>query len=115
MNEGPRQEILQASFSAVDFRSFKSTHPKSSTEATATEEASSVNIKDASLAAGLYTCPKDGCTHVFQRHLALEKHLSLKKCTRSLQKHSLMDLAKIGYKSYLEEGAGKLPSLQAPL
>ena len=26
-----------------------------------------------------------------------------------------MDLAKIGYKSYLEEGVGKLPSLQAPL
>ena len=26
-----------------------------------------------------------------------------------------MDLAKIGYKSYLEEGVGKLPSLQAPV
>lgn len=115
MNEGPGKEILQASFSAGDFRSFKSTHPKSSTEATVTEEASSVNIKDGGPAAGLYTCPEDGCTRIFQRHLALEKHLSLEKCTRSLEKHSLMDLAKIGYKSYLDEGAGTLPSLQAPL
>ena len=26
-----------------------------------------------------------------------------------------MDLAKIGYESHLEEGVGKLPSLQAPV
>lgn len=41
--------------------------------------------------------------------------MSLEKCTRVPEKHSLMDLAKIGYKSYLEEGVGKLPSLQAPV
>ena len=113
--EGPAQEILQASFSAGDFRSFKSAHAKSSTEATVTEEASSVNSNVGGPAAGVYTCPEDGCTRVFQRFSALEKHLSLEKCTRSIEKHSLMDLAKIGYKSYLEEGVGKLPSLQAPL
>lgn len=63
----------------------------------------------------VYRCPKDGCARVCQRLLALEKHLSLEKCTRSLEKHSVMDLAMIGQRSYLEEGAGKLPSLQAPL
>ena len=31
------------------------------------------------------------------------------------RKDSVIDLAKIGYKSYLEEGVGKLPSLQAPV
>ena len=68
-----------------------------------------------SQAAGVYSCPQDGCTRVFQRLSALEKHLSLEKCTRVPEKNSLMDLAKIGYKSYLEEGVGKLPSLQAPV
>lgn len=113
--EGHGQEILQASFSAGDFRLLKSTHPKSSTEATVTEEVFSVHIKDSGPVAGLYTSPENRCTRVFQRLLALEKRFSLEKCTRSLENHSLMDLPKIGYKSYLEEGAGKLPSLQAPL
>ena len=63
----------------------------------------------------MYSCPQDGCTHVFQRLSALEKHLSLEKCSKVPEKHSLMDLAKIAYKSYLEEGVGKLPSLQAPV
>ena len=63
----------------------------------------------------MYSCPQDGCTHVFQRLSALEKHLSLEKCSRVPEKHSLMDLAKIAYKSFLEEGMGKLPSLQAPV
>ena len=63
----------------------------------------------------MYSCPQEGCTCVFQRLSALEKHLSLEKCTKVPEINSLMDLAKIGYKSYLEEGVGKLPSLQAPV
>ena len=55
----------------------------------------------------MYLCPQDGCTHVFQRLSALEKHLSLEKCSRVPEKYSLMDLAKIAYKSYLEEGVGR--------
>ena len=39
-----------------------------------------------------------------QRLSSLEKHLSLEKCTKSLEKRSLLDLAKLGYKSRLEEG-----------
>lgn len=49
--EGPGQEILQASFSAGDFRSFKKTHTKSSKEATVTEEAGVIRVpKTAALA-----------------------------------------------------------------
>ena len=52
----------------------------------------------------VFTCPQDGCVRVFQRLSSLEKHLSLEKCTKSLEKRSLLDLAKLGYKSRLEEG-----------
>ena len=46
--------------------------------------------------------PQDECVKFFQR--SLEKHLSLEKCIKSLEKRSLLDLAKLGYKSRLEEG-----------
>jgi len=60
----------------------------------------------------IYSCPESGCTRVFQRHSALEKHLSSEKCTRSLERHTLADLAKLGYKQMLEEGVGVVPTLQ---
>jgi len=44
------------------------------------------------------------CVKVFQRLSSLEKHLSLERCSRSLEKRTLFDLAKLGYKSRLEEG-----------
>lgn len=43
-----------------------------------------------------FPCPQDG-------HSALEKHLSSEKCTKSLEKRCLLDLAKIAYKSALEK------------
>ena len=52
----------------------------------------------------VFTCPQDGCVRVFQRLSSLEKHLSLEKCPKSLEKRSLLDLAKLGYKSRSEEG-----------
>ena len=52
----------------------------------------------------IFACPQDGCVKVFQRLSSLEKHLSLERCTRSLEKRTLLDLAKLGYKSRLEEG-----------
>ena len=52
----------------------------------------------------VFTCPQDGFVKVFQRLSSLEKHLSLEKCTKSLEKRSLLDLAKLDYKSRLEEG-----------
>ena len=59
-----------------------------------------------------FACPQDGCVRVFQRHSVLEKHLSSEKCTKSLEKRSLLDLAKIAYKSALEEDVGTIPTLQ---
>ena len=41
--------------------------------------------------------------------------MSLEKCTQSLERHLLMDLAKMGYKTCLEEGVGVLPAIQAPI
>ena len=71
--------------------------------------------EDSDLSTGVYSCPQDGCVRVFQRVSALEKHLSVEKCSRSPEKYSLMDLAKMGYKTHLEEGVGILPSLKAPV
>ena len=58
-----------------------------------------------------YSCPQDGCTRVFQRHAALEKHLSYERCSKSVERASLLDLAKVGYAERLLEGAGKIPVL----
>ena len=55
-------------------------------------------------ATSIFACPQDGCVKVFQRLCSLEKHLSLERCSRSLEKQTSLDLAKLGYKSRLEEG-----------
>ena len=46
---------------------------------------------------GIFSCPQDGCVRFFQRLSALEKHMTLERCTKSLEKRSLLALAKIGY------------------
>lgn len=111
--------MLEALFSEGDFRSFSKTSTKTATATPApvstsvTEEPSAdVCAIDSGQAAGLYSCPKDGCVRVFRRFSALESHLSLEKCTQSLERHSVMDLAKIGYKSRLEQGVSALPTLE---
>ena len=50
-----------------------------------------------------------------KRISALEKHIFLEKCAKSLENDSLLDLTKIGYKSKLEEGVGTLPTMKATL
>ena len=67
--------------------------------------------KEVQTSTGAYPCPYDGCVRVFQRLSALEKHLSLEKCEQKLERLSLLDRAKLGYKEYLEEGAGVIPTL----
>ena len=111
--------MLEALFSEGDFRSLSKTSMKTATatsapvSTTVTEEPSTdVCTIDCGQAAGLYSCPQDGCVRVFQRLSALERHLSLEKCTQSLERYSVMDLAKIGYKSCLEQGVGVLPTLE---
>ena len=59
-------------------------------------------------ATSIFACPQDGCVKVFQRLSSLEKHLSLERCTRSLEKRTMLDLAKLGYKYHLEEGVAHI-------
>ena len=58
-----------------------------------------------------YSCPREGCTRVFQRYAALEKHLSYERCTKSVERSSLLDHAIKDYASLLSEGAGRIPVL----
>ena len=58
-----------------------------------------------------YSCPQDGCTRVFQRHSALEKHLSYARCTKSVERTTLLDKAKEQYAERILEGVGKIPVL----
>ena len=117
--QGPRYEVLQKSFSEGHFTSFRYKSEKqvgqtASTSATVAEASGGVS-EDNDMSTGAYSCPQNGCVRVFQRVSALEKHLSVEKCPRSPEKYSLMDLAKMGYKTHLEEGVGILPSLKAPV
>ena len=113
--ESPGHDVIKPSFSHGEFISFKhATEATAPTSTSATEEASEVSVNSGETTA-VYSCPQDGCLRVFQRLSALEKHFSLEKCTQSLERHSLMDLAKMGYKTCLEEGVGVLPAIQAPI
>lgn len=119
--EGPGYDLLEASFSEGDFRSFSKKSMKTGTatsvplSTSATKEASADVSMDSGQAAGVYFCPQGGCVRVFQRLSALERHLSLEKCTQSLERHSVMDLAKMGYKSCFEQGVDTLPTLKATI
>ena len=107
--------MLKESFSPRDVKAFsnKATKPAAGTTAPVAEEALPNISVGSDHKEGVYSCPQDGCIRVFQRLSTLQKHLSLEKCSKSLKRHSLMDLAKMGYQSYLEEGVGTSPSLRA--
>ena len=79
---------------------------KKSEQGTATPE-DAQEIAEETLAS-VFACPQDGCVKVLQRLSSLEKHLSLEQCVKYLEKRTLLDLAKLGYKSRLEEGVGSI-------
>ena len=58
----------------------------------------------------VFSCPHEGCVRVFQRLSWLEKHLSLESCTKTLERQTLSDIAKIKYASLLQEGAAPIPN-----
>lgn len=93
---------LESSFSSGDFKYVTKQPTKETTERKESEEASE---------AGAYPCPQDGCIRVFQRISSLERHLSLEKCTTSLERLPLLDLAKTEYASILREGVAPIPTL----
>ena len=51
------------------------------TSTSVTEEVSEVSVNSGDTTA-VYSCPQEGCVRVFQRLFALEKYLSLEKCTQ---------------------------------
>ena len=59
---------------------------------------------------GAYLCPQEGCIRVFQKPSNLERHLSVEKCSRSLER--LLDLAKTEYAAVLQEGVSTMPTLE---
>ena len=44
---------------------------------------------------------------------SLERHLSFEKCSKSLERQPLLDLAKTQYAAYLMEGVGVMPTLKS--
>ena len=53
----------------------------------------------------VFSCPKEGCTHSFQRHSSLEKHLAFRTCTKTVERETLLGKAKVKYAARLEEGS----------
>jgi len=62
----------------------------------------------------VYSCPQEGCVRVFQRSAALERHLSLESCSNTLERQTMLDLAKERYASLLQEDVGVIPSIRIP-
>ena len=93
------QSRLVAAFCPGDFKPLGNKSTKPTTLEASTEEMQNVNSEESNKVAGVYSCPQDGCVRIFQRVSALEKHLSLEKCTPSPERHTVIDLAKMGYKS----------------
>ena len=93
---------LESSFSTGDF--------KYVTKQTSREKIGKKESEEAS-EGGAYPCPQDGCIRVFQRISSLERHLWFEKYTTSLERLSLLDLAKTEYASILCEGITPMPTL----
>ena len=62
----------------------------------------------------VFPCPKEGCTHSFQRHSSLEKHLAFGTCTKTVERETLLDKAKVKYAARLEEGSSSVPTIPLP-
>ena len=93
----------EGSFSAGDFK-----YTRASREKPAEKEKESGK---ATAERGAFPCPQDGYTRVFQRISSLERHLSFEKCTTSLERFSLLDLAQTEYAFLLREGVASMPTL----
>ena len=55
----------------------------------------------------MFTCPEESCTKTFIRYSALERHCEFGAHTRSLERITLQDRAKISYAKNLQEGQTK--------
>lgn len=107
---------LSSTFSPGEFKPFTpkptgKTKPETSAEPEQNTEQGGMCANQSSKE--IFPCPHDSCIRVFQKVGNLERHLTSEKCTRALEKHSLMDLATMGYKHELEESVGVIPTLKA--
>ena len=102
-NSEPNNGWLMSEFSPCGFKSLETKLPEKEKPAEGLPEQTHEAAEEAT---SIFACPQDGCVRVVQRLSSLEKHLSLERCTRSLQKQILLDLAKLGCKSRLGRGFG---------
>ena len=93
---------MEGSFSAGDFKYTRASREKPAEKEKESEEAAAER--------GAFPSPQDGCTRVFQRISSHERHLSFEKCTTSLERFSLLDLAKTEY-DCLREGMASMLTL----
>ena len=94
---------MECSFSAGDFKYTRASREKPAEKEKESEEAAAER--------GAFPSPQDGCTRVFQRISSHERHLSFEKCTTSLERLSLLDLAKTEYDCLLREGMASMLTL----
>ena len=59
----------------------------------------------------VYSCPKERCMRVFQRHAALEIHLFYEQCSKEAERGTLLDQTRPGYAAKLMAGTGVMPTL----
>ena len=62
----------------------------------------------------VFRCPKEGRTRSFQRHSSLEKHLAFGTCTKTIERETLLDEAKVKYAARLEERSSSVPTIPLP-
>ena len=110
----PSQSGLLAAFSLPDFKPLGKKSTTLTTPEASTQEMQNVYrySEESNKVAEVYSCPQDGRVCIFQWVSVLAKHLSLEKCTRSPERHTVIDLTKMGYKSALEESVGVLLTLK---
>ncbi|CAB4018789.1 Retrovirus-related Pol poly from transposon 412 [Paramuricea clavata] len=105
---------ITVGFSSGNFKLVKSTaeNTKRNQQPVTTEFEKAVQEEKAEDSESpIYSCPQEGCTRVFQRSSALEKHLSLESCTSILEKQTMLDVAKEKYASLLKEDVFAIPSI----
>lgn len=111
----PNYNWLDSSFSDGSFKSMvkAGTHRKEAQEVITDSHSPDPVPATTDEQQCVFSCPQDGCVRVFKRHSALEKHLLLEKCSKSLERYSLFDLAKLGYQSRLESGLSSVPTVMS--
>ena len=104
---------ISVAFSPGDFKEVtsrkgqKEAAGSTSTAAEPDEEDESQIEKDKQV----FLCPEECCTRGFRRHSSLVKHLAFGCCTKTIERKTLLDRAKVKYAGRLQEGETSLPTI----